>query len=181
VQKRISAGNRTYYSLLPVFKSRTVHRKTKFTLYKTIVRTVLAYGSETLTLTAKSSEALDIFERKVLRRICGPVKDGEEWRIRTNDEIYNIYKAPSISTHMRLQRLRWAGHVQRMPSTRVPKRIMNGHPGGKRPVGRPRLRWEDEVKRDAARLLQLESWKTAAEDRRGWRQKLLEAKARFGL
>jgi hypothetical protein len=130
IRKRITAANKTYFALLPIFKSRNVHRKTKITLYKTVIRTVLAYGCETLTLTVKMAEMLDTFERKVLRRICGPVREGEQWRIRRNDELYTIYQAPNISSHIKLLRLRWAGHVQRMPDSRVPKRIMTGHAPG---------------------------------------------------
>lgn len=140
----------------------------------------MTYGCEAWTMTKKSAEALDTFERRVLRRILGPVNDGEAWRVRYNDELYNIYEAPRLSVHARLSRLRWAGHVQRMPPSRVPKRILEGHPGGRRRVGRPRLRWEDEVRKDAAELLQATNWKVAAGDRRGWRRSLMEAKARYG-
>jgi hypothetical protein len=181
ITSRISAANKTYYSLLPVFRSRDVHRKTKITLYKTINRTVLSYGCEAWTLTARAAETLDVFERKVLRRICGPVKEGDVWRIRTNEELHSIYQAPSISTHIRLMRLRWAGHVQRMPDLRIPKRILTGHPGGKRRVGRPRIRWEDDVNKDAVQILNVNGWRTAAGDKRQWRQTLQEAKARYGL
>ena len=124
---------------------------------------------------------LDVFERRVLRKILGPVNDGQTWRIRYNNELYNIYKAPKLSEHIRLNRLKWAGHVQRMPSSRVPKRVLEGHPGGRRKIGRPRLRWEDDVSRDASQLLEVSNWRVAASDRGGWRRKLLEAKARYGL
>jgi sorting nexin-29 len=181
IKRRIATGNRTFFSLLPMLKSRNVHRKTKITLYKTIIRTVVTYGCEAWTMTAKSAEMLDTFERRVLRKILGPVNDGEAWRIRFNEELYNIYKAPRLSVHARLSRLRWAGHLQRMPSSRATRRILEGHPGGRRRVGRPRLRWEDEVRKDAAQLLQVTDWRTAAEDRRSWRRCLQEAKARFEL
>ena len=85
------------------------------------------------------------------------------------------------SVHARLSRLRWAGHVQRMSPSRVPKRILEGHPGGRRKVGRPRLRWEDEVRKDAAQLLWITDWRAAAGDRESWRRGLMEAKARYEL
>jgi sorting nexin-29 len=77
IKRRIATGNKAFFSLLPVLKSRSVHRKTKITLYKTIIRTVVTYGCEAWAMTAKSAEMLDTFERRVLRKILGPVNDGE--------------------------------------------------------------------------------------------------------
>ena len=68
---------------------------------------------------------LDIFERKVYRRILGPVYDNEKenWRILTNKEIYASVKKPTIIETIRLNRLHWFGHVQRMEENRTPKRV----------------------------------------------------------
>ena len=71
--RRITAANKTYFSLLPILKSRSVHRNTKLTLYKTMIRTVMVYGCEAWTLTVRDAETIDRFERRVLRRILGPV------------------------------------------------------------------------------------------------------------
>jgi hypothetical protein len=66
---------------------------------------------------------MNIFERKVYRRILGPVYDNEKenWRILTNKEIY----APTITETIRLNRLRWFGHVQRMEENRIPRKILD--------------------------------------------------------
>jgi hypothetical protein len=66
---------------------------------------------------------LNIYERKVYRRILGPVNDNEKGnrRILTNKEIYARVKKPAIIETMRLNRLRWFGHVQRMEGNRIPK------------------------------------------------------------
>lgn len=77
VQKRVAAGNRAYYSMLPIIKSRSIHRNVKLRLYKTLIRTVVCYGSEAWTITGGTSETVDRFERKILKRIYGPVSDGE--------------------------------------------------------------------------------------------------------
>ena len=76
----------------------------------------LTHASETWTLTKGDRKKMNIFERKVYRRILGPVYDNEKenWRILTNTEIYAMVKKPTITGTIRLNRLRWLGHVQRM-------------------------------------------------------------------
>ena len=83
-----------------------------------------AYALETSTLTKRDRKQLNIFETKVYRRILGPVYDNEKenWRILTNKEIYAHVKKPTIIETIRLNRLRWFGHVQRMEENRIPKR-----------------------------------------------------------
>jgi hypothetical protein len=65
---------------------------------------------------------MNIFERKVYRRILGPVYDNEKqnWRILTNKEMYAIFKKHTITETVRLNRLRWFGHVERMEENRIP-------------------------------------------------------------
>jgi hypothetical protein len=93
---------------------------------------------------------MNIFERKVYRRILGPVYDNEKenWRILTNKEIYATVKKPTITETVRLNRLRWFGHVQRMEENRIPKRVLYMNLGTRRLRGRPRNRWQDEVRED---------------------------------
>jgi len=107
------------------------------------------YASETGTLTERDRKQLNIFERKVYRRILGPVYDDEKenWRILTNKEIYASVKKPTIIETIRLNRLRWFGHVQRMEENRIPKRVLCMNLGT-RLRGRPRNRWQDEVRED---------------------------------
>jgi hypothetical protein len=65
-----------------------------------------------------------VFERKILRRIYGPVQDKGQWRSRYNKELYNLFKEPKLSTTIRIARLRWAGDVRRMDEEALPRRIM---------------------------------------------------------
>jgi hypothetical protein len=97
---------------------------------------------------------LNIFERKVYRRILGLVYDNEKenWRILTNKEIYAIVKKPTVTETMRLHRLRWFGHVQRMDENRIPKRVLYMNLETTRPRCRPRNRWHDEVREDGRRV-----------------------------
>jgi hypothetical protein len=86
------------------------------TLKNTTIDKTLTYASETSTLTKRDRKQLNIFERKVCRRIPGIVYDNEKesWRISTNEEIYAVVKIPTIQQTIRLHRLRWFGHVKRM-------------------------------------------------------------------
>jgi len=95
-------------------------------LKNTIIDKTLTYASETWTLTKRDRKQLKIFERKVYRRILGPVYDNEKekWRILTNNEIYaSVKKKPTIIETIRLNRLHWFGHVQRMEENRIPKNV----------------------------------------------------------
>jgi hypothetical protein len=86
----------------------------------------------------------------VLRRILGPKRDEvtEEWRRLHNKELYALYSSPNIIRVIKSRRLRWAGHVSRMGERRGAYRALVGKPEGRRPVGRPRRRWEDNIKMD---------------------------------
>jgi hypothetical protein len=100
---------------------------------------------------------VDVFERKILRRIYGPIKDRDQWRCRFNKEFYDLFKVPRLSVAIRIARLRWADHVARMVDNCMPRRLMYVQPEGLRKVGRPRARWRDKVGKDA-RMLGLRSW-----------------------
>jgi len=104
-------------------------------------------------MTVRDMERLDRFERKVLRRIFEPRRDEDSpgfRNLRSNDEVMAMYGDISVSTFIRVKRLQWVGHVARMGSERLPRTIMYSRPEGNRPVGRPRLRWHDQVATDAA-------------------------------
>jgi len=84
IQKRILAGNRTYFAAISLFRSRLLSRATKIILYKTLIRLVVSYGVEAWTMTKKDEQALLAFERKIFRRIYGPKYENGEWKSRTN-------------------------------------------------------------------------------------------------
>ena len=83
---------------------------------------VVTYVSESWTLTMEEERALAIFERKILRKIYGPVKENELWRTRHNDELEAIIKGENIVRFIKCQRIRWLGHIERMEDTEIPKK-----------------------------------------------------------
>jgi hypothetical protein len=93
---------------------------------------------------------LRVFENRVLKRIFGPKRDevtGECRRLH-NKELYALCSSPNIIRVIKSRRLRWAGHVARMGKRKGACRALVGKPEGRRPLGRPRRRWEDNIKMD---------------------------------
>jgi hypothetical protein len=97
-----------------------------------------------LGLTLREEHRLRVFENRVLMRIFGPKRDGVtgEWRRLHNEELNDLYSSPNIIRVIKSRRMRWAGHVARMGEGRGAYRIVVGRPKGRRPLGRPRSRWE---------------------------------------
>jgi hypothetical protein len=122
----------------------------KIKIYKTIILPVVLYGCETLSLTSREEHRLRVFENRVLRRIFGPKRDEVTggWRKLRNEELHGLYSSPSIVRVIKAKRMRWAGHVARMWEVRGAYNILFGRREGRRPLGRPRRRWKDNIKMD---------------------------------
>jgi hypothetical protein len=88
----------------------------------------------------KDGNILRSFERKIIRRIYGSVKQGREWRIRNNEGIDNIIRKKDIVRFVKARRISWIGHVESMEDSRMPKRVMREKRYTKR-RGRPKVRW----------------------------------------
>ena len=93
---------------------------------------------------------LRVFENRVLRRVFGPKRDEVtgEWRKLHSEELSDLYPLPNIVRVVKSRRMRWAGHVARMAKGIGVHRVLVVKPEGKRPLGRPRHRWEDNIKMD---------------------------------
>jgi hypothetical protein len=94
-----------------------------------------------------------MFENRVLRRIFGPKRDEVtgEWRKLQDEELHNLYSSPDIIRQVKSRRMRWAGHVARVGEERKVYKVLVGKPEGKRPLRRPRHRWEDGIRMDLGR------------------------------
>jgi hypothetical protein len=134
--------------LLHILKSKSISRKVKERIYRTIIRPVVIYGSEAWKLNLKEKQSLEIFERKVLRKIYGGKKIGQIWERRTNKEILELYGEPSISSVARVQRMRWLGHVARLNDDVPTKQALMKGITGRRKRGRPRSQWIQMVEGD---------------------------------
>ena len=120
---------------------------------------VVLYGCETWSLTLREERKLRVFENMVLRRIFGPRRDEVtgEWRILHNEELNDPYSSPNIVRVIKSRRMRWAGHVARTGEERGACRVLVRKPEGKRPLGRPRRRWVDNIRMD---LQDRDRWRT---------------------
>ncbi|KAJ4445059.1 hypothetical protein ANN_06858 [Periplaneta americana] len=125
-------------------------------------------GRETL----RKEHRLRVFENKVLRKIFGAKRDEVtgEWRKLHNTELHALYSSPDIIRNIKSRRLRWAGHVARMGESRNAYTVLVGLPEGKRPLERPRRRWEDNIKMDLREVgYDGRDWINLAQDRDQWR------------
>ncbi|KAJ4430430.1 hypothetical protein ANN_22646 [Periplaneta americana] len=145
----------------------------KVRIYKTaLILPVVLHGCETWTLTLREEQRLRMFENKVLRKIFGTKRDAvtEEWRKLHNAELHAFYSTPDIIRKIKSRRLRWAGHVARMGESSNAYRVLVGRPEGKRPLERPRRRWEDNIKMDLREVVYDDrDWINLAQYRDRWR------------
>jgi len=128
-------------------------------------------------LALREERKLRVFENMVLRRIFGPRRDEvtEEWRRLHNEEPNELYCSPSIVRVIKSRRMRWAGHVARTGEERGAYRVLVGKPEGKRPLGRPRRRWVDNIMMDLQEVgCGYMDWIGLTQDRDRWRMLVSE-------
>jgi len=141
-------------------------------IYRFIILPVVLYGCETWSLTLREERSLRVFENRVLRRIFGSERDEVtgEWRKQHNEELNDLYCSPNILRVIKSRIMRWAGHVERVGKGRGVYRVLMGKREGKKPFGRSRRRWEDNIKMDIQELCcGGMDWIELAQDRDRWR------------
>jgi hypothetical protein len=142
IKSRLNSGNACYYSVQNLFSSCLISKNLQIKIYKTVILPVVLYGCKTWSLTLGEEHRLRVFENRVLRKIFGPKRDENgSWRKLHNDELH-----------------------------RCVYRVLVGRPEGKRPLGRPRRRWEDNIKTDLREIgIDGANWIQLAQDRVQWR------------
>jgi hypothetical protein len=171
IKSRLNSGNACYYSVQNLLSSRLISKNLKIKIYKTVILPVVLYACETWSLTLREEHRLRVFENRVLRKILVPKREDDGlWTKLHNDELQSLYSSPNIVRVIKSRRMRWVGHVARMDAGRGVYRVLVGRPEVKRPLVRPRRRWENNIKMnlgeiviDGANLIRL------AQDRVQWR------------
>jgi len=107
------------------------------------------------------------------------INDGY-WRIKTNQEINDILKGNTTIRFIKIQRLNWFGHVERMAEDNIVQKIKRWKPGSKRPIGRPKTRWEDDVL-DDKKSINVSNWKEVAQNRDSWKKVVEQARTLYRL
>ena len=169
---RIRKASGAFNQLNNIWKNRNIQTNTKIRIYKAAVLTILLYGSEVWNTTKKQHHRLEVFHQRCLRRILRI-----KWYHRTrNVDVLERARINPIETFVGANRLRWFGHVSRMPEHRTPKYLLDWKPAhGKRSRGRPRRNWQKCVLEDAATFsgeadIQLDKAKELAQHRTHWRE-----------
>ena len=167
-----SLGNACYYSVQNLLSSSLLSKTLKIKIYRNILLPVVLYGCETWSLTLREERRLRVFENRVLRKVFGPKRDEVtgKWRKLHNEELSDLYFLPNIVRVVKSRRLRWVGHVAGMGEGRGVHRVLVGKPEGKRPLERPRRRWENSIKMDLQEVGDgCGDWMDLAQDRDRWR------------
>jgi hypothetical protein len=144
VNVKLNAANRCYFAMETLFKSKTLSKKVKEKLYISYIRPLLTYACATWSTTKGNEEKLRRFERKILRRIYGPVFNTEtqQWELRSNAQLEHLYKKENIVQFIKSIRIQWAGHAWRAEGCII-KGVMTWTLAGRRPRGKPQRKWID--------------------------------------
>jgi hypothetical protein len=154
----LNSGNACYHSVQNLLPSHLLSKNLKVRVYKTIILPVVLYARETWSLLLREEYRLRVFENRVLRRIFGPKRDEVtgEWRKLHNEELHDLYYSPSI--------------IRIMGEKRNAYTLLVGKPEGKRPLGRRRRRWVDNIRMYLGEVGWCDvDWIGLTQDRNRWR------------
>ena len=183
IKSRLKSGNACNYSVQNLLSSSLLSKNLKVNIFTNIILPVVLCGCETWLLTLREERRLRVFETRVLRRIFGSRRDEVtgEWGKLQNEELNDLYSSTNIVRVLKSRKMRWAGHMARMGERRGLYKALVGKPEEKRPFGRPRHRWEDNIKVDnqEAGCGDMD-WIEVAQDRDSWRA-LVNAVMNLGI
>jgi len=155
-----------------LLSSSLLSKNLKIKIYRTIILPVVLNGCETWLLTLRKERRLRLLENRVLRRIFGPKREEVtmEWKKLLKEELNDLCSSLNIDRVIKSRRMGWARHVARTVERRGVYRVLVSKPEGKRPLGRPRRRWEDNIKMDLQEVVcGFMDWIELAQDRNSWR------------
>lgn len=168
INKRIQAANRSYYTMnKAILNNKQVSKRTKMTLYKTIYRPSLTYGSETWVMNQRAKSKIQATEMRFLRRVEGVTRLD---KIR-NEQIRENLQIESIQNTIDKKQLAWYGHLIRMPEERQTKQVWNARITKKKKRGRPMKTWENNIEEILARNnISGQEAKRKAKIRKDWKE-----------
>jgi hypothetical protein len=135
-----------------------------------VILPVVLYECETWSLTLEEEHRLRVSENTVLWIFGTKTEEDGSWRKLHDDELHSLYSSPNIVRLIKSRRMRWAEHVARMGERRGVCRVFVGRTEGKRPLGRPRRRWENNIKMDLGEtVIDVANWIQLAQDSVQWR------------
>jgi hypothetical protein len=124
---------------------------------------------------------LRILERRILRKIFGPVQNEDGfWRIRMNHELNDLLKNADIVRYVKSKRMAWLGHLMRMEGERLPERVLEWKPMGRRNRGRPRKRWTEDIEKEI-QIVGIRGWRKLCKERAELKKITEKAKTHSGL
>jgi hypothetical protein len=147
VKTRLKSGNACYHLVQNLSSSCLLSKNTKIKIYRSVILHVVLHWYETWLLALREERRLRVFEKRVVRRIFGPKRDKvtRERRKLHIEELKDLHSSSIIVLVIKSSRMRWAGMQHIWGEREVVDRVLVGKPEGKRPLGRLRRGWEDNI------------------------------------
>jgi hypothetical protein len=159
IKSKLKSGNACNHSVQKLLSASLLSKNVKIKIYRTIMLPVVLYVCEAWPLTMRKERRLRVFQNRVLKRIFGPKRE----------KVNDLYSSPKIVWVIKLRRIRWVGHVACMGESRGVYWVLVGKPEGKRPLGRPRHRWKDNINMDLQEMgCGGMEWHDLAQDKDRW-------------
>jgi hypothetical protein len=138
-------------------------------LYWSTIRPTVTYDIETWGLEGTVNCKLMVFERKVPRKMFGPTKERDgAWRIKTKYELDEIIRYKNTINYIKARSLFWFGDLHRMLGERIIKKVYKWKPMLRRPLGKPKNRWEGDIRKDMKKL-KIKNRTGCIQDRNKWK------------
>ena len=167
VHRRVQAGVNAWRAVEGVMADQRISKRLKGKVMSTCVTPACLYGTETLALTELQQQRRQVCENNWVRKIAKVMRADRRRMVELREET-GVQR--TLTERLVRSRLQWAGQVESMADDRLPKRAAELREQGRRRRGRPRLRWEDCVKRDVKKTGEEGDWKKKTGDRGGWRR-----------